>query len=203
MSAPRLRLSGIGCARGDRLLLRGIDLDLKPGGAALLRGANGIGKSSLLRLCAGLLRPYAGTIERTGGVALADERAALDTDLPLGKALGFWAQLDRAPAGAIDHALTAMALADLAEVPVRMLSTGQRKRASLARTILSGAPIWLLDEPGNGLDDRSLALLGDMVAAHLAGGGIAVLASHQPLPVAAPIMIDLAAHQPSDAEADA
>jgi heme exporter protein A len=190
MSAPRLRLSGIGCARGDRLLLRGIDLDLKPGGAALLRGANGIGKSSLLRLCAGLLRPYAGTIERTGG-------------LPLGKALGFWAQLDRAPAGAIDHALTAMALADLAEVPVRMLSTGQRKRASLARTILSGAPIWLLDEPGNGLDDRSLALLGDMVAAHLAGGGIAVLASHQPLPVAAPIMIDLAAHQPSDAEADA
>ena len=66
MTAPFLRLKGVGCARGDRLLLRGIDLDLSPGQAALLRGANGIGKSSLLRLCAGLLRPYAGSVDRHG-----------------------------------------------------------------------------------------------------------------------------------------
>ena len=199
MSDAALRLSGIACARGGRLLFRGVDLALEPGGSALLRGPNGIGKSSLMRICAGLLRPMAGTIERRGRIALADERLALDMEEPLGQALGFWARLDGADKPALDRALEAMAMGPLSDIPVRMLSTGQRKRAALARVIASGAALWLLDEPGNGLDDASLALLGTAVAAHLAGGGVVVAASHQPLPMASPVVIDLTAHVAEEA----
>lgn len=199
MSDAALRLSGIACARGGRLLFRGVDLTLEPGGSALLRGPNGIGKSSLIRICAGLLRPMAGTIERRGRIALADERLALDLEEPLAQALGFWARLDGADGSALDGALEAMALGPLGGIPVRMLSTGQRKRAALARVIASGAGLWLLDEPGNGLDDASLGLLGTAVATHLAGGGIVVAASHQPLPMASPVVIDLSAYVAEEA----
>lgn len=198
MSHAALRLSGIACARGGRLLFRGVDLTLEPGGSALLKGPNGVGKSSLMRICAGLLRASAGTIERQGRIALADERLALDMEQPLHAALGFWARMDGAEAAALDRALEALALERLAQLPVRMLSTGQRKRAALARVMASGAPIWLLDEPGNGLDDASLALLGAAVAGHLAGGGILVAASHQPLPLAAPVVMALADYVPEE-----
>jgi len=198
MSDAALRLSGIACARGGRLLFRGVDLALNAGESALLRGPNGIGKSSLMRICAGLLRPVGGTIERRGRIALADERLALDMEEPLRAALGFWARLDGADAAALDQALDAMALGSLADIPVRMLSTGQRKRASLARVIAGGAPLWLLDEPGNGLDDASLKLLGKAVAAHVADGGIVVAASHQPLPMTAPVTVELANYVAED-----
>lgn len=198
MSHAALRLSGIACARGGRLLFRGVDLTLEPGGSALLKGPNGVGKSSLMRICAGLLRASAGTIERQGRIALADERLALDMEQPLRAALDFWARMDGAEAAALDRALEALALERLAQLPVRMLSTGQRKRAALARVMASGAPIWLLDEPGNGLDDASLALLGAAVAGHLAGGGILVAASHQPLPLAAPVVMALADYVPEE-----
>lgn len=199
MSDAALCLSGIACARGGRLLFRGVDLTLEPGGSALLRGPNGIGKSSLMRICAGLLRPVAGTIERRGRIALADERLALDMEDRLQTALGFWARLDGVDPAALDRAMDAMALAPIRDIPVRMLSTGQRKRASLARVIAGGAPLWLLDEPGNGLDDASLALLGAAVEAHLATGGVVVAASHQPLPMAAPVTIALADYLAKDA----
>ncbi|AMK18767.1 MULTISPECIES: heme ABC exporter ATP-binding protein CcmA [Sphingobium] len=199
MSDAALCLSGIACARGGRLLFRGVDLTLEPGGSALLRGPNGIGKSSLMRICAGLLRPVAGTIERRGRIALADERLALDMEDRLQTALGFWARLDGADPETLDRAMDAMALAPIRDIPVRMLSTGQRKRASLARVIAGGAPLWLLDEPGNGLDDASLALLGAAVEAHLATGGVVVAASHQPLPMAAPVTIALADYLAKDA----
>ncbi|AEG47787.1 heme exporter protein CcmA [Sphingobium chlorophenolicum L-1] len=191
MSRVGLHLSGVACARGGRLLFRGVDLAMEPGGSALLKGPNGIGKSSLIRICAGLLRATAGTVERHGRVALTDERLALDMEQPLAAALGFWARLDAAPPGALDAAMAAMALEPLRQVPVRMLSTGQRKRAALARVIAGGAPIWLLDEPGNGLDDAALELLGASVAAHLAGGGIVVAASHQPLPLPTPVVLTM------------
>lgn len=199
MSEPMLRLRQVGCGRGDRPLLHGIDIDLTPGMGLLLRGPNGIGKSSLLRLCAGLLRPWSGTVERQGTLALADERTALDPDLPLAKALTFWAKLDRAVPGRIDAALAAMALGPLADVPVHMLSTGQRKRATLARTLLAGADIWLLDEPANGLDDDATGLLGHALEAHRASGGITVIASHQPLPFAASATMDLRLHRAVEA----
>lgn len=194
MSAPHVRLTGVACARGGRLLFHGVDLAAGPGDGVLLHGPNGIGKSSLLRICAGLLPVAAGTVDRHGRIALADERLALDIDLPLLRALTFWAQFDGASPMALDQAMEAMALVPLAKLPVRMLSTGQRKRAALARVLASGARIWLLDEPANGLDDASLGLLGAAVTAHLAGGGIMLAASHQPLPLTTRLIIDLAGH---------
>jgi heme exporter protein A len=173
-----LVLRSIACLRGGRLLFEGLDLALEPGGAAIVTGPNGAGKSSLIRIAAGLLRPIAGEVTRGGKAALADEGLALDARLSLGRALAFWAPLDRAdPAPAIE----AMGLARLAEVPVHMLSTGQRKRAMLARLLASGAPLWLLDEPLNGLDDEGCGRLNAAMAAHRADGGAILAASHQKL----------------------
>ncbi|KQN09870.1 cytochrome C biogenesis protein CcmA [Sphingobium sp. Leaf26] len=197
MTGAALRLSDVACLRGGRMLFAGVNLTLEPGGGALLTGPNGVGKSSLLRLCAGLLPAFAGTVERSGGVAMTDERLALDGEQGLRDALCFWAKLDRAGPGAVAGALAAMALTGLAEVPVRMLSTGQRKRAMLARVIASGAGVWLLDEPGNGLDTASLDLLGEAVAGHLAAGGVVVAASHQPLPIVAPVTLALSDYLPT------
>lgn len=198
MSRAALHLSDVACARGGRLLFRGIGLALDPGGCALLKGPNGIGKSSLIRICAGLLRPSAGKVNREGKVALADERLALDMEQPLRGALQFWARLDGRDA--LDEAMDAMALRDLGAVPVRMLSTGQRKRAALARVIASGAPIWLLDEPANGLDDAAQQLLGGAVARHLERGGIVLAASHQPVPLLTPVLVNMPDHVFEDAE---
>lgn len=181
MSDARLALDQLACRRGGRLLFTRLDLALAAGQCALVTGANGIGKSSLLRLVAGLLTPYAGTVERVGTLALADEAHALDTDRPLGQALGFWAALDGAAPGRIAAALGALDLGHLADIPVRMLSTGQRKRATLARTLIRAADIWLLDEPANGLDSASARRLGELVERHRAGGGIVLAASHLPL----------------------
>ena len=178
MSGAALRLDGVACLRGGRMLFRGVDLSLEPGGDALLAGPNGVGKSSLLRICAGLLPAFAGRVQRRGGVALSDERLALDSGVALRTALAFWTELDGATSAQLDAAIDAMALEPLSSVPVRMLSTGQRKRAMLARLIASDAAIWLLDEPGNGLDIASLDLLGHAVTCHLAAGGIIVAASH-------------------------
>jgi heme exporter protein A len=171
-----LKLDGVACWRGGRLLFEGLDLTLGPGEAMLVTGPNGTGKSSLLRLAAGLLPPLAGKVT-AAPCALADERPALDPELPLSKALAFWAQAS----ADLPAALAATGLGALAEVPVRLLSTGQLRRASLARVSLSGATLWLLDEPGNGLDAASLRLLGRLIAQHLAGGGAILAASHQPL----------------------
>ena len=168
-----LALQGIACLRGGRLLFEGLDLALGPGEAALVQGPNGVGKSSLIRLAAGLLRAAAGTVERAEA-ALADEHLALDERQPLSRALAFWVS-DAAPG------IAAMGVAHLVDVPVRMLSTGQRKRAALARVVASGAPLWLLDEPGNGLDADGLARLEAAMAAHRAAGGAILAATHQPL----------------------
>jgi heme exporter protein A len=132
-------------------------------------------------MVAGLLAPFAGAIETSGTIALTDETAALDRDQSLTKALRFWAQLDGAPAARIDTVLADLGIAHLADIPVRMLSTGQRKRAALARTLISAADIWLLDEPANGLDLASAKALGNLVDRHRAAGGIVLAASHLPL----------------------
>ncbi|MDB5717625.1 MAG: heme exporter protein CcmA [Sphingomonas bacterium] len=180
----RLRFDRVACLRGARLLFEDLSFALGPGDAALVTGPNGVGKSSLLRIAAGLLAPAAGRIEHGGGIALANEATALDPQKPLGQALAFWARIDGRGAGDVLRGLEAMGIANLAEVPVRMLSTGQRKRAALAGTIAGGAGVWLLDEPGNGLDTASLERLATAMAAHRAGGGIVLAASHQPLGLA-------------------
>lgn len=173
-----LALDGVACIRGDRLVFDDLSLALKRGDALWLRGPNGAGKSSLIRLAAGLLRPAAGTVVRRGRVALIDEAAALDPELPLRRALDFWARVDTVDGHAVDRAMDAMALDPLADVPVAMLSTGQRKRAAMARVIAGGAPIWLLDEPANGMDEAAAARLMAAIATHRANGGAVLLASH-------------------------
>lgn len=179
--AARLAFDRVACLRGDRLLFEGLSFALDAGGAALLTGPNGAGKSSLMRIAAGLLPASAGSVERDGGIAFTGETTALDPRLPLAQALGFWAKLDGATAADVDAALDRMAIANLAQVPVRMFSTGQRKRAALARVIAGRAAIWLLDEPGNGLDTASLDRLAGAMAAHREAGGIVIVATHQPL----------------------
>jgi heme exporter protein A len=166
----------LACRRGDRVLFRKLSFMLHPGDALHVSGANGVGKSSLLRLAAGLAQPFAGSIMREGSVGLLDERAALDPELPLAAALAFWGRLDGGRTGPLD----ALGLAGLLDVPVRYLSTGQRKRAALARLVAQNAVIWLLDEPLNGLDILAARLVQDLTAAHCASGGVALIASHQP-----------------------
>jgi len=192
MEPCRLAATDLACRRGERLLFSGLSLDLGAGAALLVAGANGLGKSSLIRLLAGLLRPFAGTVQREGAIALVDERPALDEHLPLGHALGFWRALDKRGLLAQESIGDRLGLHDLLDVPVRYLSTGQRKRAALARLIGQAAPIWLLDEPLNGLDIAGVALAEALVAEHCAEGGLAVIASHQPFTLPALERLDLA-----------
>jgi heme exporter protein A len=185
-----LTVDTVTCVRGGRVLFEDLSFVLEPSGAALVTGPNGVGKSSLIRLTAGLLPPAAGRITGDAPRALLTDQASLDEELPLARALSFWARLDSSTA-AIPSALAALALADLAQIPVRLLSTGQRRRAAIARVVASGAPVWLLDEPANGLDMAALVLLEAAIARHRADGGAVLVASHTPiaLPGAAQIAL--------------
>ncbi len=180
---PRLIVSGLSCVRGDRLLFKDLEFELAPGQAGLVSGPNGVGKSSLLRLIAGLLIPFSGKVTTAGSVALCDDKLALDENLPFEKALQFWADLDGRPGDVVAAAMAAVGLKHLAIVPIRYFSTGQRQRARLARTYVSGADLWLLDEPANGLDSASIDLLGTAMQDHLERGGMIMAASHFPLPI--------------------
>lgn len=169
-----LRFERVALRRGGRLLFEDLGLELNPGDALQVSGPNGSGKSSLIRLAAGLLREQRGSVERSP-LALADDNLALDRELPLKRALHFWSK-------ASDDAMDALGIAHLAPVPVRLLSSGQAKRATLARVVASGARLWLLDEPLNALDAAGTAQLGQLIAEHLEAGGAVLAASHQPLP---------------------
>jgi heme exporter protein A len=190
-SSDRLLAEALGGVRGGRILFRGLGFALQSGQAGLLTGPNGVGKSSLLRLLAGLLPPSAGGCTVPETKALCDDRLALDEQLPLEQALRFWARLDGQSDAAVTAAMARAGLDHLAEVPVRYFSTGQRQRARLARTYLSGARLWLLDEPANGLDTDSVAQLGLALQRHLDGGGIILAASHIPLPISFHLTLQL------------
>ena len=192
-----LAFRDVACARGGRLLFQGLSFAIGAGGAALVTGPNGVGKSSLIRVAAGLLKPARGTIEGSATRTLMAEASALDPERRLGSALRFWATLDEDagdPGARVAAALDATNLAALAQVPVRLLSTGQRRRAALARVVASAAPVWLLDEPANGLDDASVRVLEKLIAAHRDRGGVALVATHLPIdvPGAAPIPLGAA-----------
>jgi heme exporter protein A len=179
--SPILAAEDLACRRGERLLFRKLSFRLEPGAACHVTGANGAGKTTLIRALAGLTTPYAGSVTREGALALLAERTGLDPELSLGRALDFWFALD----GVADSAaiMARLRLTALAEVPVRYLSTGQLKRAALARVLGQDAPVWLLDEPLSGLDTVSQDLVSELVREHCASGGIALIASHQPLDV--------------------
>ena len=151
-------------------------MDLAPGESLQIAGSNGIGKSSLIRIIARLMPPYTGSIDSSGDIGLIDERPALEPALPLGDALAFWQRMD----GPADNELTRLGLSELMDVPVRFLSTGQKKRAAFARLIGQAAPIWLLDEPLNGLDKQAVGLIESLASEHCKSGGICIVASHQP-----------------------
>jgi heme exporter protein A len=171
-----LRFEGVTLRRGGRLLFEGLDLELGPGEALHVAGPNGSGKSSLIRLAAGLLRAERGKVERSP-LALADEHLALDRELPLRRALAFWTPEDH-----LRGAMDALGLKHLAQVPVRLLSSGQAKRASLVRVAGYGAQLWLLDEPLNALDADGTERIAGLIDQHRARGGAVLAASHQPLP---------------------
>lgn len=196
------RLCGhqLGCRRGDRLLFRGVDIALGPGDALTLTGPNGIGKSSLLRMIAGLLPVFAGTLERSGPISLCDDKLPLDGDRTLIEALRFWQAIDGVSDARRDAVLDALDLMPLADIPVRIFSTGQRRRASLALMAMgsmeSDTGIWLVDEPANGLDQAALGLMGALFEAHRAAGGIILAASHLPLPGLGEAELDMALFQP-------
>ncbi len=187
-----LQAAGLAAFRGERLVFRDIGFTVPAGGALLLTGPNGAGKSSLLRLLAGLLPAAAGTLTWNGEDALAEPTAharrlayvghldAVKPGLTVAENLGFAARLS---GGDPAMALGAVGLAELAELPARMLSAGQRRRLALARLALSAAPLWLLDEPTLGLDAASVQRFGALLATHRAAGGVVVAATHLPLPL--------------------
>jgi heme exporter protein A len=189
-----LTVKELDCVRGDRLVFAGVDLSVQPGRALLLSGANGSGKSSLLRIVAGLLPPAAGTLSWAGENIAADAEAHRRRIAYIGHAdpvkpgltvcenLEFWAQLYRLDTE-IEPALYQFGIEQLADLPARYLSAGQRRRLTLARLAVGqnapgGPPLWLLDEPATGLDPGAVALLANTLLAHLADDGVAVIASH-------------------------
>ncbi len=183
----------LGCWRGERAIFFGLDFTLPPGGALLLTGPNGAGKSSLLRLVAGLIPPAEGRLLWRGEDALADRVAharrlrylshqdALKPALSARENLLFYQRLW---GGDAEEALALMGLEELADLPARILSSGQKRRLALARLALAPAPIWLLDEPTVGLDTASVTRLGALLARHRAAGGAVMAATHLPLPLA-------------------
>ena len=194
-----LRARGLAIIRGERLLLRGIDLDLADGEATVLIGPNGAGKSSLIRVLAGLRRPDGGTLTWDGEPVFDDPVAharrvaflgpldALKPGLTAGENLRLAAALcgtrPGAVAGAIADAIEAVGLAAFAAFPARHLSSGQKRRVAIARLLLSRAPLFLLDEPTNGLDRDAVATLGTLLASHRARGGAVIAATHLALPL--------------------
>lgn len=178
-----LSASDVALVRGNRLLFEGLSFTVQAGGALLVTGRNGAGKSSLLRLVAGLLAPDAGELHNPFQTALLASEQALKPDRPVAAELAFWAGLDGASGDVLAAATEAMAVQPLLEFRCGQLSSGQRQRVAIARTIASGADLWLLDEPANALDSASEARLLAAIASHRAAGGLVMAATHQPLPL--------------------
>ena len=197
---PEFRFRGrrLACLRAEKLVFAELDLAFANGEALVLGGANGSGKSSLLRLLAGLLAPSAGEAEWQGEAACRylGHGDAVNPALSGREALDFWRRLWGGDAAAVAPALAAFDLMPVADVPARMMSAGQRRRLALARLALVSAPVWLLDEPTIGLDSAARAALEQALAGHLAAGGAAVLATHVPIAVPSASHLSLDAFRP-------
>ena len=193
----------LACVRAGRLVFSGLSFRAPAGVLCAVTGPNGSGKSSLLRVLAGLLRPAAGTVIYDGRgahepfVHYLGHADALKPTLTLREMLRFWAAVFDAygSEGRCDSAAAAetAGLAHALDLPTGVLSEGQRRRAGLARMLLAARPRWLLAEPAAALDRDGDALLGRLMEEHLAGGGMIVAATHQPLPVAPDQVLELGA----------
>ena len=177
-------------ARGDRVLVSGLSFELAAGEARVVTGANGAGKTSLLRAVAGLLRPMAGTISLSGyedrhdGLHLMGHQDGLKAGRTAGEELAFWSRWAGGDAAGIQRAAEQLALGPLTGLPVRVLSAGQKKRLAMARLLAVPRPLWLLDEPLAPLDANWRTTFGEIAQAHLAGGGLILAAAHDPMPFA-------------------
>ncbi|RVU45610.1 cytochrome c biogenesis heme-transporting ATPase CcmA [Rubrivivax rivuli] len=208
-----LQTEGLAVQRGDRTLIANLAIELAPGSVTWLRGRNGRGKTSLLRLLAGLSTPAAGAIRiagrspHEGGAAwrrhlvYIGHQNALKDDLSVTEALRFLAQLHGLPSAEapLHLALQRMGIADRRYAPVRTLSQGQRRRVALARLALHrDSPLWLLDEPFDALDVEGIAALNSVISEHAARGGCVLLTSHQALSLTSPVpaVLDLDAAVP-------
>ena len=207
-AAPVLAAVDLGGERGGRPLFRQLRFALQPGQVVWLRGRNGRGKTSLLRLMAGLATPAAGAVQCNGvplpkaGAAWREQLLfighanALKEDLTVAESLRFLAQLQgrNCKDSQLAAALSQLGIAPLAARPVRTLSQGQRRRVALARLALPQPPsVWLLDEPFDALDDDGVRRLNALLSAHAAAGGSTLLTSHQTLTLdnPAPLQLDL------------
>jgi heme exporter protein A len=187
------------CQRGGRVVFRALGLSVAAGQALALEGANGAGKSSLLRMLAGFITPAAGSIVIRAGAAEigeGEDRArqigwlghldAAKPQMTVHETLVFFARFYGVAASdaAIVTVLESVGLAPLADLPCQYLSAGQKKRLALARLQLCARPIWLMDEPLAALDTAGKAVAANLIAAHCATGGLAVIATHEPLGIA-------------------
>ncbi|MEW6641370.1 MAG: heme ABC exporter ATP-binding protein CcmA [Pseudomonadota bacterium] len=191
------RLSGIGltCIRGGREVFNALNFEVGTGEALAVTGHNGAGKSSLLRLIAGLLPAAQGRIEAESDPAtdltLAEQihylghRDALKPALTVQENLGFWLDFLGGARSELDASLATTGLAHIARLPAAILSAGQRRRLSMARLIAVKRPVWLLDEPTSALDADGQALIARLMSGHLAQGGLVIAATHGPLGIAA------------------
>jgi heme exporter protein A len=191
----QLSADSLTCVRGGRTVFAGLGFAVTSGEALVVTGRNGAGKSSLLRMLAGLVRAAAGRIAIEGGEAEATlaEQAhylghhdALKASLSVRENLDFWTAFLGGTGQNAEGALDAVGLAPLAGLPAGYLSAGQRRRLSIARLVAVKRPVWLLDEPTSALDTPSQGRLAELMRGHLAGGGMIVAAAHGPIGLDAP-----------------
>ena len=182
-----LDVTDLACARGGIAVLEGLSFTLAPGEALVLRGPNGIGKTTLLRTLAGLQPALSGqVVVAADSFAYSGHNDGIKAMLDVRENLRFWAAIHGQQE--IETALRAMDLDALAERRAANLSAGQKRRLGLARLLVTGRPIWLLDEPTVSLDAASVALFGRVVAAHLDAGGAALIATHIDLGITARVL---------------